>query len=67
MVRWSKDKDDNLARSRIRQLMSSIESTADARRLLMDSQFMKDLSYTQSPLKEYGEESLASLEAASCK
>ena len=56
-----------MARSQIRQLMSSIESTAKARGLLMDFQFMNDASYTQSPLNGYGKESLASLSAASRK
>jgi hypothetical protein len=47
--------------------MSSIESTAEARGLLMDFQFLNDAGYTQSPLKGYGKESLESLSAASHK
>jgi len=34
---------------------------------LLDFEFMNDASYTQSPLKSYGEESFTSLKAASEK
>ena len=61
MVQWTDDKDDDMARSQIRQLISSIESTAKSRSLLLDFHFMNDASYIQSPLKSYGDESLAFL------
>lgn len=67
IVQWTEDSDDDLARSQIRQLISSIEFTAKSRGLLLDFCFMNDASFIQSPLKAYGTESVALLEAASHK
>jgi hypothetical protein len=65
LVQWSEDKDDDLARSQIRQLISSIETTAQSKGLLMDFHFLNDASFLQSPLKGCGTENLASLWATS--
>jgi hypothetical protein len=67
ITQWTEDTHDDLARSQIRLLISSIESMARARGLLLDFQFMNDASYTQSPLQSYGSDSLALLKAASEK
>jgi len=65
MVQWTDDKDDDEARSKLRQLLSSIESASKEHGKLLDFLFMNDSSYLQSPLKGYGEESLELLRKAS--
>jgi len=66
MVQWTDDKDDE-ARSKIRQLLSSIESKSKERGMLLEFRFMNDSSHIQSPLKGYGAESLHLLKEASRK
>jgi hypothetical protein len=67
LAQWTDDADDDLARSQIRQLISSFESTAKARGLLLNFHFMNDCSHLQSPLQSYGPESLAFLKTVSQK
>ncbi|KAF2497905.1 FAD-binding domain-containing protein [Lophium mytilinum] len=67
LCQWTDDADDNLARNKLRELVAGIESLAKARGKLLDFQFMNDASYTQSPLRSYGVESLESLQAGSRK
>lgn len=64
---WVDDKDDELARSQLVQVFSSIESAAKSRGLLFDFKFMNDASHSENPLKSYGSESIAFLSEASRK
>jgi hypothetical protein len=67
LAQWTDDAEDDLARSQIRQLISSFESTDKARDLLLDFHFMNDCSHLQSPLQSYGPESVAFLRNVSQK
>lgn len=64
---WTNDEDDDLARSQIRQLISLIESAAEARGLLIGFRFMNDASQLQSPFQKYSTESLDFLTGVSQK
>lgn len=63
-ITWIEASEDELARIQIRELISGIENAAQARGLFSDFKFMNDASYIQSPLRSYGNESLALLNAA---
>ncbi|KAF1959970.1 FAD-binding domain-containing protein [Byssothecium circinans] len=58
ITQWADDADDAVARSQISQLIGELASAARSRGLLLDFLFQNDASYTQSPLKSYGPESL---------
>ena len=64
---WTDSADDELARSGMRQLIDSLQSTASARDCLIDYEFMNDGSYIQSPLKTLQEETLEFLKEMSRK
>jgi hypothetical protein len=64
---WTENAEDELARKQIRELISTIESTARKGGHLLDFQFMNDASYIQSPLKSYGSEMLEFLKTTSQK
>ncbi|KAF4620240.1 hypothetical protein G7Y89_g14580 [Cudoniella acicularis] len=63
VVQWSDSAEDELARKLISQLTTSIEAKAKERNKHLEFLFMNDASYTQDPLKSYGEESLGFLRA----
>ena len=58
MTQWTSDADDEVARSQMSQLIEELAAAATSRGLLLDFLFQNDASYTQSPLKSYGDESL---------
>ena len=61
MTQWTSDADDVEARSQIAQLIEELTAAAKKRGLLLDFLFQNDASYTQSPLRSYGDESLGFL------
>ncbi|KAH7395894.1 hypothetical protein BKA64DRAFT_72190 [Cadophora sp. MPI-SDFR-AT-0126] len=63
-ITWIENTEDELARKQIRELISRIEAAAKTRGLDLDFKFMNDASYSQSPLRSYGNESLELLNAA---
>ncbi|KAF2872236.1 hypothetical protein BDV95DRAFT_492280 [Massariosphaeria phaeospora] len=67
VAQWTDSADDQAARSKLRELISRIESTARSRGLLLPFQFQNDASYSQSPLRSYGADSLAHLKTVAGK
>lgn len=64
---WSDDKDDEVAVSAVRRLVSEIEFAAKSRGLLLDLHFLNDAGKSQSPLCGYTSDNMARLRAASQK
>ena len=64
---WTDASSDDLAREDIRELISKLQSTAEAKDCLLDFQFMNDASYTQSPLKTLRKDTLEFLKETSRK
>ena len=66
-VSWADDAVTDMARKQTHELLAALEATAKKRNLFLEFQFMNDASYTQSPLRSYGAEGLASLRKVSRK
>jgi hypothetical protein len=58
VAQWADDVNDTVARAQIKQLLNDLAAAANSRGLLLDFKFQNDASYTQSPLRGYGQESL---------